>query len=134
MPTLETAFVYTGTCVFEGTDISEGRGTTRPFELIGAPFVNAPHLADRLNAAGLKGVRFRASWFVPTFDDHAGKLCAGVQVHVTDREALEPVRMGLTMLKVFCELYPGQGDRHRVRRAPDGHSQAARAHLERKRR
>ncbi|MBN1491003.1 MAG: DUF1343 domain-containing protein [Phycisphaerae bacterium] len=106
MPTIETAFVYTGTCIFEGANISEGRGTTRPFELIGAPFVNASKLAETLNAIGLKGVRFRPAWFTPTFDDYRGKCCAGVQVHVLDREALEPVRVGLTMLKVFCELYP----------------------------
>ena len=106
MPTIDTATVYTGTCVFEGTNLSEGRGTTRPFELIGAPFIEAPKLARRLNAAGLKGVRFRPAWFTPTFDDHEGKRCAGVQLHVTDREAFEPVRTGLTMLKVICEVYP----------------------------
>lgn len=108
MPTLDTAMVYTGTCVFEGTNLSEGRGTTRPFELIGAPFIDAPAWAEKLNGAGLKGVRFRPAWFTPTFDDHEGERCAGVQVHVMDRESFEPVRTGLTMLKTVCDMYPDQ--------------------------
>lgn len=106
MPTLETAAVYPGTCVFEGTNLSEGRGTTRPFELIGAPFVTPARLAARLHAAGLPGVRFREAWFTPTFSKHAGKLCGGVQVQITDAGTFEPVRTGLVMLKTFCELYP----------------------------
>jgi uncharacterized protein YbbC (DUF1343 family) len=106
MPTLETAAVYPGTCIFEGSNLSEGRGTTRPFELIGAPFVEPARVVARLNAAGLPGVRFREAWFTPTFDDHAGKRCGGVQVHVTDPDTFEPVRTGLVMLKTFCELYP----------------------------
>ncbi len=108
MPSLDTATVYPGTCIFEGTNLSEGRGTTRPFELIGAPYVDAPKLAARLNAADLKGVRFRAAWFIPTFDDYDGQRCAGVQVHTTDRESFEPIRTGLTMLKVVCDMYPKQ--------------------------
>jgi uncharacterized protein YbbC (DUF1343 family) len=106
MPTLETAAVYPGTCVFEAVNVSEGRGTTRPFELIGAPFVEPARWIARLNAAGLPGVRFREAWFTPTFDDHAGKRCGGVQVHVTDPDAFEPVRAGLVMLKTVCDLYP----------------------------
>lgn len=106
MPTLETAAVYPGTCVFEATNLSEGRGTTRPFELVGAPFIDAPALAVRLNEAHLPGVRFRPAWFTPTFSKHEGELCAGVQVHVTDREAFEPIRTGLTMLKLVFELHP----------------------------
>jgi uncharacterized protein YbbC (DUF1343 family) len=108
MPTLETAAVYPGTCIFEGTNLSEGRGTTRPFELVGAPFIDAVALAERLNAARLAGVRFRAAWFIPTFDDHDGERCAGVQLHVTDEASFEPIRTGLTMLKVVCEMYPEQ--------------------------
>lgn len=106
MPTLETAAVYPGTCIFEGANLSEGRGTTRPFELIGAPFVEPSRVVARLHAAGLPGVRFREAWFTPTFEDFAGKLCGGVQVHVTDPNTFEPVRAGLVMLKTFCELYP----------------------------
>jgi uncharacterized protein YbbC (DUF1343 family) len=108
MPTLQTAAVYPGTCIFEGSNVSEGRGTTRPFELIGAPFVEPTRLAQRLNSLGLKGVRFREAWFTPTFEDFAGELCGGVQVHVTDRNTFEPVRTGLTMLKTLCEMYPRQ--------------------------
>jgi uncharacterized protein YbbC (DUF1343 family) len=106
MPTLETAAVYPGTCIFEGANLSEGRGTTRPFELIGAPFVEPSKVVARLNAAKLPGVRFREAWFTPTFEDHAGRLCGGVQVHVTNRDTFDPVRTGLVMLKTFCELYP----------------------------
>jgi len=106
MPTLETTVVYPGTCVFEGTNLSEGRGTTRPFEFIGAPFVDSARLAQRLNAAQLPGVRFREAWFNPTFSKHDGKRCGGVQLHVTDPDQFEAVRTGLVMLKTFCELYP----------------------------
>lgn len=108
MPTIDAAIVYPGTCIFEGSNVSEGRGTTRPFELIGAPFVDAARLARVLNEAGLKGVRFREAWFTPTFDDFAGQLCGGVQLHVTDVDAFDPIRTGLTMLKTLCELYPEQ--------------------------
>lgn len=106
MPTLETVAVYPGTCVFEGTNLSEGRGTTRPFEIVGAPFVQPPELARRLNAAGLPGVRFREAWFKPTFSKHSGVRCGGVQLHVTDPDKFDAVRTGLVMLKTFCELYP----------------------------
>ncbi len=106
MPTLDTTVVYPGTCVFEGSNLSEGRGTTRPFELIGAPFVNPAKLAERLNAAQLPGVRFRDAWFTPTFSKHDGVRCGGVQLHVTDPDKFEAVRTGLVMLKAFCELYP----------------------------
>lgn len=106
MPTLETTLTYPGTCVFEGTNLSEGRGTTRPFELVGAPFVEAGKLAERLNAAQLPGVRFREAWFTPTFSKHNGRRCGGVQLHVTDPNRFDPVRTGLVMLKTFCEMYP----------------------------
>ncbi len=106
MPTLETVAVYPGTCVFEGSNLSEGRGTTRPFEFIGAPFVNPAKVAASLNAAGLPGVRFREAWFIPTFSKHSGKRCGGVQLHVTDPDKFDAVRTGLVMLKTFCEMYP----------------------------
>ena len=85
MPTPDTAFVYPGGCLVEGTNLSEGRGTTRPFELIGAPWLDAAALAAALERERLPGVRFRAAGFRPTFQKHAGRLCSGVQVHVTDR-------------------------------------------------
>lgn len=106
IPTVDTAVVYPGTCIFEGSNLSEGRGTTRPFELIGAPFINGDTWAAKLNAVGLKGVRFRPAGFTPSFEDHAGQRCGGVQVHVTDRDTFDPIRTGLTMLKVVCDLYP----------------------------
>jgi uncharacterized protein YbbC (DUF1343 family) len=85
MPTVDTASVYPGGCLIEGTNLSEGRGTTRPFELVGAPWLDAWALSDEMNRERLPGVRFRAAYFTPTFQKHAGQLCAGVGVHVTDR-------------------------------------------------
>jgi uncharacterized protein YbbC (DUF1343 family) len=98
MPTIDTAFVYPGTCLIEGTNLSEGRGTARPFELIGAPFIDAHGLADRLNQRNLPGARFRPAWFTPSFSKFQGQLCAGVQVHITDRATLSPVDAGIAIL------------------------------------
>ncbi|TDK23010.1 DUF1343 domain-containing protein [Luteimonas aestuarii] len=106
MPTPDTALVYPGTGLVEGTNLSEGRGTTRPFELIGAPYVDADVLADRMNALDLPGVRFRPAWFTPTFSKHAGELCGGVQLHVTDADAFRPVRTGIALLAALQSLYP----------------------------
>jgi uncharacterized protein YbbC (DUF1343 family) len=106
MPTPDTALVYPGTALLEGTNASEGRGTTRPFETVGAPYVDAEALADRMNALRLPGVRFRATWFTPTFSKHAGQLCGGVQLHVTDRAAFRPVRTGVALLVALQALYP----------------------------
>ena len=86
MPTLDTAFVYPGGCLIEGTNLSEGRGTTRPFELVGAPWLDAHALVRALERERLPGVGFRAAAFTPTFQKHAGTLCHGVQLHVSDRE------------------------------------------------
>jgi uncharacterized protein YbbC (DUF1343 family) len=105
MPTLDTAIVYPGTALFEGTVLSEGRGTTRPFELIGAPFVDG-RWADSLNDLGLPGVRFRDLSFTPTFHKHAGQRVRGVQVHVMDREAYRPVHTAVSMLGCARRLYP----------------------------
>jgi uncharacterized protein YbbC (DUF1343 family) len=85
MPTVDSAFVYPGGCLVEATNLSEGRGTTRPFELVGAPWLDAWRLVRDLERERLPGVRFRPAFFTPTFQKHAGRLCAGVQVHVTDR-------------------------------------------------
>ena len=98
MPTIDTAFIYPGTCLIEGTNLSEGRGTTKPFELIGAPFIDAPALADRLNKRNLPGANFRPAWFTPSFSKFQGQLCAGVQVHIADRAALAPVDAGIAIL------------------------------------
>ncbi|TDC46208.1 DUF1343 domain-containing protein [Jiangella ureilytica] len=105
MPTPDTAQVYVGTCLFEGTAASEGRGSTRPFELIGAPY-GTYHWSDALNEAGLPGVDFREAYFVPTFSKHVGKVCGGVQLHVTDPYEFEPVRTGVEMVVAAKRLYP----------------------------
>ena len=107
MPTVDTAVVYPGQCLLEGTHLSEGRGTTRPFELCGGPELPAGALATRLNGERLAGVTFRPACFQPTFQKHAGKTCGGVQLHVTDRSAFQPVRTGLAVLAVLREFSGG---------------------------
>ncbi len=104
MPTLETAYVYPGQCLLEGTNLSEGRGTTRPFELCGAPWLDPERLAQRMNAENLPGVKFRATTFRPTFHKFAGQTCGGVQLHVADRRAYQPVRTSLALLAAMREL------------------------------
>ena len=106
MPTVDTAVVYPGAVFIEGTKISEGRGTTRPFELIGAPYADADELAAYLNAAGLPGVYFRPHSFQPTFQKHAGQLCHGVQLHVLDRHEFRPVLTGIAVIKAIYDLCP----------------------------
>jgi uncharacterized protein YbbC (DUF1343 family) len=106
MPTLQTALVYPGGCLLEGTNLSEGRGTTRPFELCGAPGIDPAALARRLAAEGLPGVLFRPAWFRPTFQKHAGRTCSGVQLHVTDRDTFRPARTGLAVLAALRDAYP----------------------------
>ena len=106
MPTPDTALVYPGMGLLEGTNVSEGRGTTRPFEIVGAPFVDADALAARMNALDLPGVRFRPVWFTPSFSKHAGIASGGVQLHVHDHEAFRPVRTGLALLVAMHALHP----------------------------
>src|SRR6185312_10837944 len=101
MPTPETAVVYPGQCLLEGTNLSEGRGTTRPFELCGAPWLDGQIIATDLNREKLPGVTFRAASFQPTFQKHAGIECGGVQLHVTDRRHFEPARTSLALLALF---------------------------------
>lgn len=101
MATPETALVYPGTCLFEGTNLSEGRGTTHPFELIGAPWLDEHALAGQLNELGLQGVDFQPFVFRPAFNKHAGQRCRGVFVRVSDRDAFQPVRTAMLMLKVM---------------------------------
>jgi uncharacterized protein YbbC (DUF1343 family) len=105
IPTLNTATVYPGTCLFEGVNVSEGRGTTRPFEYVGAPWIDGWRWAEELNSLGFAGVRFRASSFIPTFDRYVGERCGGVQVHVTDREEFRPVEAGLHMFQTLLSLH-----------------------------
>ncbi|PLR80900.1 DUF1343 domain-containing protein [Bacillus canaveralius] len=108
MPTVETTLAYPGGALIEGTNVSEGRGTTKPFELIGAPFINAEVLAHELNSLKLKGVTFRPASFNPSFSKHAGVLSHGIQIHVTDREEFKPVETGLHIVKTIHDLYPGK--------------------------
>lgn len=98
MPTLETAIVYPGGCLVEATNLSEGRGTTRPFELCGAPWIDGHALADGLHATKLPGFRARPTSFEPTFQKHARSVCGGVQIHVTDRASFRPVATYLALL------------------------------------
>ena len=105
MPTLDSASIFPGTVHLEGTQMSEGRGTTRPFEIVGAPYVEAGELARHLEGFGLPGVKFRATNFLPTFQKHAGVTCGGVQVHVLDREAYRPVLTGVAIVKSCFDLY-----------------------------
>ena len=106
MPTNDTAFVFPGTVYLEGTQISEGRGTTRPFEIVGAGFINSVKLADNLNRLKLDGVIFRSIEFVPTFQKYAGTVCGGVFLHVTAREVFKPVISGVAIVKTIFEMYP----------------------------
>ena len=106
MPTLDTAIVYPGTVLLEGTMASEGRGTTRPFELVGAPWVHAESFADRLNAHGLPGVVFRPVVFEPTFQKHQGVTCGGCQIHVTDRALFRPVVTGVAVIEELRRARP----------------------------
>jgi uncharacterized protein YbbC (DUF1343 family) len=108
MPTVDSATVFPGTVHFEGTQLSEGRGTTRPFELVGAPYVDPEEYARKLNVLELPGVFFRSCVFRPTFQKHAGTSCGGVQIHVTDRERFEPVITGIATVKVAHDLYPAK--------------------------
>lgn len=106
MPTVDTAVVYPGFCLLEGTTLSEGRGTTRPFEICGAPGVDPVQLAAVLSALELPGCVWRPLWFEPTFQKHAGQVCGGVQVHVTDRSSFRSVTAALAVMTVVCRLWP----------------------------
>ena len=107
LPTAASAYVYPGTCLFEGTNLSLGRGTTTPFEVIGAPWLDR-RLAEHLRSLSLPGVAFRECAFTPAFDVHAGVQLAGVAVHVVDAAAVDPLRVALTMLTSIKRLYPGE--------------------------
>ena len=105
IPSVNCAINYIGTCIFEATNISEGRGTTRPFDLIGAPFVDSRRLCEELRTRHLPGVIFRRAWFTPMFQKHAGVVCEGVELHITDRETYRPIE---TMLWLYRHMrsYP----------------------------
>ena len=106
MPTLDTAIVYPGSVLFEGTLLSEGRGTTRPFEIVGMPGIDADRFAARMNELHLEGARFRPVYFEPTFQKHAGRPCGGCQIHVTDRAVFRPVGTAVSLLAEFRRASP----------------------------
>lgn len=106
MPTPDTALVYPGMCLLEGANLSEGRGTTRPFELFGAPFIDGPRLAEELRRHDLPGVVFRPCVIEPAFHKFRGQRCGALQLHVSDRNAFEPYRTGLAVLVAVRKLWP----------------------------
>jgi uncharacterized protein YbbC (DUF1343 family) len=106
MPTVDTALVYPGMCLVEGTELSEGRGTTRPFELAGAPYLDGHRLATDLAAMDLPGVKFRPAVFTPMFQKHKTVACGGVQLHVTSTESFRPYRTGVAFLKACYDQAP----------------------------
>ncbi len=108
MPTLDTAIVYPGTCLFEGTNISEARGTTRPFELFGAPFIDSYALKSQLEGLELPGVVFRPCAFEPTFHKFTNQICHGLQLHVVQRDEFLPYRTGIALLWAIKNLWPHQ--------------------------
>jgi uncharacterized protein YbbC (DUF1343 family) len=108
LPTLDSAIVYPGAVLFEGTRLSEGRGTTRPFELIGAPWIDGDHLADAMNGLGLPGVHFRPAFFEPTFQKHAKETCGGCQIHVLDRQKFRPVQTAVQLMAEFRRQDPAR--------------------------
>lgn len=106
IPTVATTYVYNTTCIFEGTNVAEGRGTTTPFELVGAPWMKAERLAEDLNSYNLPGVHFRPQWFTPTFSKYKDELCGGVFLHITDRKAFNSMRTSWVMLNHIRTKYP----------------------------
>ncbi len=116
MPVTETALVYPGLCLLEGTSVSEGRGTTRPFELIGAPWIDGEVLVAQMNAEDLPGCAFRPAQFKPMFHKYAGHLCKGLQTHVTDRKVFLPLRTGVALVRALFHL--GGSEHFQWRREP----------------
>jgi len=108
IPSTATATVYPGMCLFEGTNVSEGRGTTQPFEMIGAPWIDGQRLAQDLTAQDLPGVLFRPASFTPAFSKYQGEGCQGIQVHVIDRSRFQPVRVALHVLETIRKNHPKQ--------------------------
>lgn len=106
LPTFETALMYAGTCLLEGTNISEGRGTKQPFLTLGAPWINGEKLAGRMNGWHLPGVRFQAASFSPAFSKYAGQACQGVQIDVYDRELCRPLQTALALIQTVRQMWP----------------------------
>ena len=104
MPTLDTAILYSGMCLIEGTNVSEGRGTTKPFELIGAPWIDGYKLSDIMNNKELSGVKFRPVFFTPMFSKYSGELCSGIQVHIMDKRKVNAYEVGINILEEIIKL------------------------------
>ena len=115
IPTLDSAILYPGTCLLEGTNISEGRGTTKPFELIGAPWIDEDKLTDTLRSHNLKGVIFRPAVFIPMYSKYSREVCRGVQIHIVNRDVIESVKIGLYIIRDVMELYPDKFKWRRIR-------------------
>jgi len=108
MPGYKAALAYPGFCLVEGTNVSEGRGTTRPFEFFGAPWIDSLALAERLNGLALPGIKFRPQMFTPTFSKYEGESCSGVQLHIIDTESFQPVTASLHFIRTIREMYPAE--------------------------
>lgn len=106
LPSINSAICYVGTCIFEGTNVSEGRGTTQPFEIVGAPWIDPYEYANKLNELNLPGVYFRPLYFTPMFSKHEEQMCGGVQLHILNRKEFRPVKTGWAMLEIVRKLYP----------------------------
>jgi uncharacterized protein YbbC (DUF1343 family) len=106
LPTLQSVTCYPATCLIEGTNLSEGRGTTRPFEFLGAPWIDPDQISGALNNLDLPGVRFRATWFSPWISKQNGETCGGVQLYVQDRHQWDPILTGCTILATIHRHYP----------------------------
>ncbi len=106
MPRFETALLYPGTCLLEGTNLSEGRGTADPFAILGAPFIRSESFCAAFNALGCPGVTATPTYFTPTASKHQGQVCGGIHLHITDEAALEPVALGLRLLDLLRRRYP----------------------------
>ncbi|MGB9824330.1 MAG: exo-beta-N-acetylmuramidase NamZ family protein [Candidatus Hydrothermia bacterium] len=106
MPSEKTALLYPGMCLLEGTNLSEGRGTTRPFEIFGAPFIDPFKLSEKLNSLKLDGVFFRPLYFIPSFDKFKGERCGGIQIHILDKRKIKPFKVGVAVLMTVMSMYP----------------------------
>ncbi len=106
IPTFDTIYAYMATCYFEGTNLSEGRGTTKPFQIFGAPWFKSKAVLEALKPYDLKGVSFRKHFFTPTFSKHANVLCEGLEMYVTDTQAFEPVKTGVILIHVIEKIHP----------------------------
>ncbi len=106
LPTINSCICFTGTCLFEGTNLSEGRGTTKPFEVIGAPYLNAKAVISAMNEFSHEGVLLRETYFTPSFSKHQGKVCCGIALHITNRDKFEPFKLAVRMLDTIRKTHP----------------------------